>query len=259
MLENLHTHTVRCGHAQGTEEEYIQSAIAAGFRVLGFSDHAPQPFPTDYRSKVRMTMDELPRYADTIHSLQRQYKEQIFVPVGLETEFYPQCFQELLLRARDAGIEYMILGQHYLHNEYDLDPLFHTFQPTEDRSILEQYCNQVIDGIQTGAFTYIAHPDVVNFRGDIKEYDRQMLRICREAKACNLPLEINLWGMYNKKDYPLPHFWELAAQEGNVVVLGSDAHRPDVVNNPECEAVALDIVKRYGLQLWEHIPIRGIL
>jgi len=258
MTENLHTHTVRCGHAQGTEEEYVQAAIAAGFRVLGFSDHAPQPFPTDYRSKVRMTMDALPEYADTVRTLQNRYAEQISVPLGLEAEYYPQCFKELLLRARDNGIEYLILGQHYLHNEYDLNPLVHTFKPTEDPAILDQYCNQLIDGMQTGAFTYVCHPDVVNFVGDPKEYDRQMARICREAKACGLPLEINLWGMYNQKNYPLPHFWELAAQEGNAVVLGSDAHRPDVVNNPECEAVALQLVEQLGLHLLDHIPIHRI-
>lgn len=41
MLTNYHTHTTRCGHAEGTEEEYILTALRCGFKVLGFSDHAP--------------------------------------------------------------------------------------------------------------------------------------------------------------------------------------------------------------------------
>ncbi len=38
---NLHTHTARCRHAVGTDEAYVQAAIKAGFKVLGFSDHCP--------------------------------------------------------------------------------------------------------------------------------------------------------------------------------------------------------------------------
>ena len=43
MLTNYHTHTARCGHAEGTEEEYILTALRCGFKVLGFSDHTPGP------------------------------------------------------------------------------------------------------------------------------------------------------------------------------------------------------------------------
>ena len=36
MLTNYHTHTTRCGHAEGTEEEYILTALRCGYKVLGF-------------------------------------------------------------------------------------------------------------------------------------------------------------------------------------------------------------------------------
>ena len=48
FTESLHTHTFRCGHASGTEREYIENAIAAGFDTLGFSDHAPYVFRDGY-------------------------------------------------------------------------------------------------------------------------------------------------------------------------------------------------------------------
>ena len=55
MKYNLHTHTIRCNHAQGDDREYVESAIMAGIKVLGFSDHCPQFFPnTDYYSNFRM-------------------------------------------------------------------------------------------------------------------------------------------------------------------------------------------------------------
>ena len=36
MLKNYHTHTARCGHAWGTDDEFIQAAIDAGYTTLGF-------------------------------------------------------------------------------------------------------------------------------------------------------------------------------------------------------------------------------
>ena len=37
--KNFHTHTYRCGHATGSDEEYILSAIKFGIKELGFTDH----------------------------------------------------------------------------------------------------------------------------------------------------------------------------------------------------------------------------
>jgi histidinol-phosphatase (PHP family) len=38
---DLHNHTVRCNHATGTVDEYIERAIELGIGVYGFSEHAP--------------------------------------------------------------------------------------------------------------------------------------------------------------------------------------------------------------------------
>ncbi|MCF0230516.1 MAG: PHP domain-containing protein, partial [Parasporobacterium sp.] len=36
-----HIHTFRCNHAVGDDEDYVKAAIKAGYKVMGFSDHAP--------------------------------------------------------------------------------------------------------------------------------------------------------------------------------------------------------------------------
>lgn len=41
ITNNYHTHTSRCGHAVGEDEEYVINAIKSGIKVLGFSDHVP--------------------------------------------------------------------------------------------------------------------------------------------------------------------------------------------------------------------------
>ena len=56
LKSNWHTHTYRCGHAIGTEEEYVLAAIKAGVKRLGFSDHCP--FPGIYQDRARMDYEE---------------------------------------------------------------------------------------------------------------------------------------------------------------------------------------------------------
>jgi len=43
MIANYHTHTMRCKHAVGTDEEYVLEAIKHGYKVLAFTDHSPWP------------------------------------------------------------------------------------------------------------------------------------------------------------------------------------------------------------------------
>ncbi|MBR3717558.1 MAG: histidinol phosphatase, partial [Bacteroidaceae bacterium] len=66
MKANYHTHTSRCHHAEGTDEDYIKSAILGGFDILGFSDHAPWPYTTGFVSETRMLLSELPDYVNHI-------------------------------------------------------------------------------------------------------------------------------------------------------------------------------------------------
>ena len=77
---NYHTHTTRCKHAWGTEREYIENAIKAGYEVLGFSDHAPYLFDDKtYVSRVKMDMEQLEDYVMTIDKLKEEYKTAIYL------------------------------------------------------------------------------------------------------------------------------------------------------------------------------------
>jgi len=49
MRIDIHNHTTRCNHAEGTVDEYIQRAIELGIDIYGFSEHAPMDFDPHYR------------------------------------------------------------------------------------------------------------------------------------------------------------------------------------------------------------------
>lgn len=253
MIANYHTHTARCRHATGTEEEYIQNGLASGLQVLGFSDHTPYPFPEGYYSKMRMYPHELAEYVQTLSSLREKYAAQIRLHIGLEVEYYPAHFADLLTWVRDQDVEYLLLGQHWLGNEQGE---VHVNRAFDDEARLARCCDQTIDAMQTGVFSYIAHPDLPNFVGDSKIYDRHMRRMIREANACGLPLEINLHGAMGNRAYPNPHFWELVAEEGGKAVLGRDAHDPTEFLDTATEQRMLNMVRQLELTLLPQIMLK---
>ena len=255
MIANYHSHTTRCRHACGTEEAYIANALARNMEIFGFSDHTPQFFPGDYYSFMRMYPQELDGYCDTVRKLQKEYRGRIEIPLGLEAEFYPAIWGELLPRLQDAGIEYLILGQHWLGNEQGEHG---SGGITFSEELLKQYCHQVMDGLSTGVFTYLAHPDLFRFVGSRKIYRKYMGELCRFARQGNIPLEINLAGILCNKHYPSEEFFTLAAEEGCSVILGMDAHNPDHVSLPEPEEKALDMVRHFGLKLLDTVELRPL-
>ena len=255
MRANYHTHTWRCNHATGKEEDYVKSAIAQKLDILGFSDHTPQFFPEGYVSGVRMSPQELPNYCNVIRDLRDRYRDQVRIHVGVEAEYYPALFSDLLPALRDQGVEYLLLGQHFLGNEQGQH---YTGAPTSDVSVLRQYCEQSMDAMQTGVFTYFAHPDLIRFQGDSATYRKYMRRLCQEAKRCNLPLEMNLLGHWSGRNYPDMRFWELAAEEGCQAILGWDAHAPEQMIRPESEQVLRAAAARLGLELLDTVEFRSL-
>ncbi len=254
MIANLHTHTTRCNHAWGTEAEYVECALEAGLQVLGFSDHSPYFFPGEYYSHFRMRPEQLEDYVAAVLSLRERYQGRIQIPLGLELEYYPDQLPKLLPLLKDQPLDYLILGQHCLGNELNDH---YSGRATADKRHLQRYCDQTIEALHTGLFTYFAHPDLLNYvGGDHIFYHQQVRRLCREAKQCGIPLEINLLGMLEGKHYPNERFWEAAAEEGCDVVLGRDAHEPRQILEAQWEEQALRIVDTYGLNLLPMAQLR---
>ena len=114
MLTNYHTHTTRCGHAEGTEEEYILTALRCGFKVLGFSDHTPWAYATPgFVSRIRMLPSQLDDYVLTLRGLREKYADKLHIRIGLEAEYFPAYLGWLKEEMERLDIEYLILGCPY--------------------------------------------------------------------------------------------------------------------------------------------------
>ncbi len=256
MKANYHTHTARCKHASGSEREYVKHAIDHGFSILGFSDHVPQPYPDNFTSGIRMSMDELPEYVDTLIKLRDEYRDRIEILIGFEVEYTHKYFDKLINILSDYPIDYIILGQHYVPDEIDG---FYVGAATSDESKLKAYADFTIEAMKTGLFTYPAHPDLINYTGDHLTYLKHMERIVATAIDLNLPLEINMYGFLDKRNYPRNLFFKMASDMGASFIIGCDAHRPDIVLQPNELAGFAEFLKRNNITYGDNtVQLRSI-
>lgn len=224
---NFHTHTYRCKHAIGRDEEYVIEAIKAGVKVLGFSDHMP------FRnvSLGKMSTEESVEYLKSIKSLQAKYANQIVIKIGYECEYFKEYHNHYIQLL--SQVDYLILGQHCVGFD-DTDLRFSSGCPDD---YIDIYTNDVCEGIASGLFTYLAHPCYfMSARDEWNSHCSTAIeKICQYSNIYHVPLEINLKGMDlgmvnypSGPSYPYPNFNALPIFEKYQVqcVFGVDAHDP---------------------------------
>ena len=252
-----HTHTFRCGHATGEDEEYVINAIKIGFKRLGFSDHVilPQGFE---QLGIRGSYEQIEDYLDSINNLKEKYKDQIEIKVGFEAEYYPEMvdYYKYLLKEK---VDYLILGQHCYLKDNKFTWHFLENDPTE---YMKKYAEYIIEGLKAGLFKYLCHPDLfANYNGywneTIEHYSREILRTCADL---DIPIEINMTGYrrFHKKGenfgYPNENFFRLSKEYKVKYVIGVDAHKPKDFNKRDLKGV-YEFSEKLGLDVEENYKI----
>lgn len=247
MKANWNTHTFRCGHASGADEDYVKAAIRAGIEKLGFSDNAPfrESFPGQ-----RMDYSQLQDYRESILGLKKKYKNEISIHLGIEVDHYDNQLEDMIYYRKE--MEYVILGQHQI--EYQGMSSYEIF----DENGLGYYIEHIAYVCSNGLCDMIAHPDVFlwaypKLDGTVKQASAQIAEI---AAKYNVPLELNCGGIrFGKMEYsdgirypyPVRMFFREAAKRGCIVIPSVDAHDPSDLMDAGIVKEALSIVK--GLKL----------
>lgn len=249
---NYHTHTTRCHHAEGEDREYVEAAIEAGYKTLGFSDHSPMPCREGYRSGMRMSMAETDGYFSSLVALRDEYKSDIDIKIGVESEYFPKYFDDLIDFLSQYPLDYMILGQHFINDE---EGCHYSGSATDSESLLADYIKNVTDGAKTGKFMYIAHPDLINFTGSDEVYEAHMLPFLREMKELGVPLEINRLGLATHRIYPAERFWRLCGKVGNTACIGVDAHTPNMLFEERSIEDCFKLANAHSIEVKTHFDI----
>lgn len=253
---NYHTHTPRCKHAQGSEDEYVRAALEGGFSVLGFSDHTPNHYNSDYVPTMRMGEGELPDYVRCVRGVQEKYKDSIRVLCGLECEYFPSHFSWILEKKDEYSLDYLILGNHFDSTD-EFGKGFY-FGNCRNPKELFRYVEMTTKGMETGEYLYLAHPDL--FLAHYPQFDEHAQQasheLCKAANSMGIPMEYNLLGRIytnggkypDALGYPCKKFWEIAAQEGVECIIGVDAHEPAHLTDIKLFDEAAAFLKGLGLK-----------
>lgn len=255
---NFHSHTARCQHAVGSDRDYVEAAVQAGYGALGFSDHSPWPFENGFVSGIRMPLSQLPDYLASARRLREAYRDQIDIFLGLEAEYYPDYMGWLKEVREREGLDYLLLGSHYDSPRESL--YFGAALTGED---IARYVRHTVRGMQSGVFSALAHPELfmMNYPAFDSDCAQASREICAAAKELDLPLEYNLSGFYPQSwrrgvGYPVPGFWEIAAQEGCTAIIGLDAHDPRRYADTGVYDRAVEYLAALGIRRIDHLAPR---
>ncbi len=234
---DYHTHHVRCGHAEGELEAYVQHAIMLGLDQIGLSDHMPllHVDPTSYYSGMAMPMEELPRYFEEASELKHKYRGQIDIRVGLEGD-YIEGYEEAVERIVNGYAWDYVIGSIHFLGEWDLTDQrqLHNWEGKHVDDIYERYYDAVRKAADTGFYTYMGHLDMVKRYAptlptkDLTDTIEETLQTIRRN---DLAIELNAsgWRMAVNEQYPSRPILQRAYELGIPVTLGSDAHLPERV------------------------------
>lgn len=221
--------------------DYVVQAAADGCSALGFSDHAPYPDDAVW-SGSRMTVAQLPEYAALVGEARAKAAglgdgKAFPVYFGFECEWYPawESWYRDFLRA-ETGAEYLVYGPHWVNDRGE----FWYVAEVSDRRLLARYADLTVEGIRSGLYDCVAHPDL--FLAGFLRMDDEVRSVCRAiidaAVGMDLPMEINGLGLQRplvrgdsglRHPYPVREFWEMAAVSGARIICNSDAHRSEDV------------------------------
>ena len=235
---NYHTHHKLCRHAQGTTVDYVKHAVRAGFTELGMSDHV---YNENLPDRYRMLASEVNDYISDVRAIQKQFSDKIKIHLGFECEYVErdESYYETFLKDAD----YLILGHHYIRNAYG--SLTSSFGLTQPHEVL-QYAQELVDGMATGYFSLVAHPDL--YMCSYQEFDEACEKaahmIAQASIDHQVPLEFNANGMRRgmketslgkRYDYPREEFWQIVKTYNPKIILSSDAHAPHLLTDQTME------------------------
>lgn len=245
QLVDYHTHTTRCGHAVGTMAEYVEAAIAAGIREIGFSDHIPLYWMPEAKRDpgFAMQMEELEAYVADVCRLRERYPE-IPIRLGIEADFIPGREEELARILRRFEWDYVIGSVHFIgdwafddpsrvnrYAEWDISELYAKFFTLEQMAA------------ESGLFDILAHIDLIKKFGHRPSHDlgRLYADVAERIARAGVAIELSTAGLRKPvgEVYPNPTLLAECCRRGVPLVISSDAHSPEEVAWGFADAKAL--------------------
>ena len=213
-----------------------------------------------------MTDDDFEKiYVPSVLEAKKNPKIKVFL--GLETEYFPE-YKDYFVALRKK-VDYLILGEHFFNYKGSCFSPYDPFTP----ELVKAYTDIVIEGMSTGLYTILAHPDLflMNYNGKYghRVFDEVCMecskRIIDAAIKYDVYLEINAngiaKGLRNSDNgemvylYPRKEFWKLVGGTKAKVVIGADAHKPEALGY-DAVTKAIEFSKEFDLNICDFVTFK---
>ena len=237
MRIDLHNHTTRCNHAEGTIDAYLERAIDLGIDIYGFSEHAPM----DFDEKYRLAFEEMEAYRADVLDAKERYADQIEILLGYEVDWLPGHMDERILK---ADVDYLIGSVHFIDKwGFDNPEFLNGWKEKDIDEIWKAYFEATEAMANSGLFDIVGHLDLIKVFKYLPREDTRILAkdALRAIKRSGMVLELNTAGLRKPigEIYPSRALLEAAYELDIPITFSSDAHSPKQVGLGYEEATKL--------------------
>ena len=229
-LVTTHTHTGYTGHGEGTVEELVTAAEAAGISTIAVTEHYPLSTAFDANAYLSMDVRRVGDYLADIEAM-RAAHPGIEVIAGCELDWLGDD-EDRTFGPHDFDPFAVVLGSvHFVDRWAFDDPSVRDRWETVGvdaiwRRYFEVWCEAV--SCKEAPFTVMAHPDLVKKFGYRPSFDPQPLydQAAEACAAAGRMVEVNTSGAgYACKElFPAPALLAAFCRAGVPCTVGTDAH-----------------------------------
>lgn len=244
---DLHVHTWRCRHAEGTAQEYVRAAAERGVSTLCFTEHLPMAPSLIERVSgadgYAMPLGELPEYVEEVRGAAASGAGVgVEVLLGIEVDAVPEAREHAAELLGAHEFDFVLGSVHFIDGwAFDDPDKLAEYDRWDLDALWERYFADIADAARTGLVDAIAHADLVKkFRARPADPVGHLYAAAAEAFAeAGVAVEINSAGLRKPcgELYPGPEFLARLCNAGVPITIGSDAHAPGEVGLGSAEAV----------------------
>lgn len=256
---NYHSHCSFCD-GKAPVEDFVKSAIAAGFTSYGVSSHAPLPFDTRWTLKSC----DVPAYLEELGRLKKKYAGVIELYTGMEIDYLNDSQNPAIGYFQDLPLDYRIGSIHMLYSpegeivDTDTNPenfrrILENHFHGDLRLLVEKYFQASMRMVELGGFDFVGHADKISHNAELCDetlsnqewFKKKLEDYFAFIAEKGFMMEINTKA-YNKKGcfFPDVRHFRLLKALGIPVLVNSDAHLPELVN--DSRSLALSLLKEAG-------------
>ncbi|MGP4071509.1 histidinol-phosphatase HisJ family protein [Piscibacillus sp. B03] len=239
-MRDFHMHSTFSADCEAPMEKMAESAVNKGLQSICFTDHIDYDYPD---TSIVFDVD-LDQYEKSYQKVKKQFASKLDIYKGIELGIQPHLVNQYLDLTKANRFDFIILSMHTtdckdLHSG-------NLFEGCTLHEAYDKYYSELLDCVKRyDAFSILGHIDLVTrykYEDGVHHFHEVIEEIFKTIIPRGQGIEINTSGYKYNMNRLLPSrdILELYHQlGGEIITVGSDAHRPERVGDRVDEAYEL--------------------